>query len=127
MPSARYVGRGALFGYGPKVQVQTVTSTGTTLNNHGVVSFGATGAKTWSLKAPVAGQFLVLYCNDGATGAIQKVSISTANGAPGFVTTGGAKKVAQFNKDHEVLHCVGLSTVQYLVVAPNASIAYSTS
>lgn len=124
MPSARFVGRGALLGYGAKVAVTTVTSTGTTLPNYGIVSFGATGAKTWSAAAPVKGQRVSFYCNDGATGAIQKVSLG-ASTARNFVSTGGLNNVALFNKDHEVLDVIGLSSVSYLVLS-NLGVTFAT-
>jgi hypothetical protein len=228
MARGRYVGKGALLGYGPKVQVQTVTSTATILNNwgivefgstaaaktwrmkdpepgqtvtlrcsaaagqrvqtvktsstrnfvgpngtltqlrftgtdqaitllgrttanfqivgrvmntvvdaastathfptNGIVSFGATGAESWRMAQPQPGDEVVLYCDDAATGAIQKVFASTNSTAPAvqFVSTGGSKLVAQFNKDGEILFMKALSTAKWLV-SPNASIAYSTA
>jgi hypothetical protein len=105
--------------------VTTVTSTAVKFPTEGVVSFGATAAKSWRMPPPMAGQRLTLYCNDGATGAIQKVFASTSN-ATNFATTGGLKNVAQFDHDHESLVCHALSSAVW-AISPNASIAYSTA
>lgn len=116
----------ATFSSATKVPVETVTSTATTLQNHGVSKFGSSVAKSWRLGTPAAGVEKVLWCSAGATGAIQKVIASTSNSI-NFVSTGGSKNVAQFNKNNEMLRVVGFSTSQWLVCSPNAAIAYSTS
>jgi hypothetical protein len=108
--------------------VTDISSTAVWFPCNGVVSFGATGAESWRMAQPQPGDEVVLYCDDAATGAIQKVWASTASTAPKvqFVSTAGSKLVAQFNEDGEILFCRALSTAKWLV-SPNASIAYSTA
>ena len=106
--------------------LQMRLSAGTTaanFGNTGITTFGATAAKTYDLDVPFAGAIKVLFCLDGATGAIQKV-----RGASGsdFFSTAGAKEVLQFNHDGEAALLFGRSTTQWIVLSQQA-LAFSTA
>src|SRR3990167_9900045 len=98
MARGRYVGKGALLGYGTKVEVSTVTSTATVLKNWGLVSFGATGAKTWRMKDPEPGQTVTLYCNDASGTAVQTVKTSSTHN---FVGPNGSQTLLAFDQDQD--------------------------
>jgi len=124
MAQGRYVGRGALFGYGPKVPVQSVTSTATKLNNYGIVSFGSTAAKTWNISMPpVVGQRVTLYCNAAAGGAIQTVD---STGGSVFQTAQGAVTNIKFTQPYQSVELIGLTTALYQQVDNNQQAPQTT-
>lgn len=92
-------------------------NTGTTAANfprHGITAFGATGAKTYKMTAPIAGAIKILYCTNGATGAIQKVAASTSNSV-NIISTNGSKNIIQFNKTGQIAYLFGYSTVAWTI------------
>jgi len=114
MARGRYVGKGALLGYGAKVQVHSVTSTATVLPNWGMVSFGATGAKTWRMKDPEPGQSVTLFCNDASGTALQTVKTSSTRN---FVGPNASQTALVFDQDNQSITLMGRTTANYEILA----------
>lgn len=108
---------------GLKIPVAAGT-TAATFPNYGVTSFGSTAAKSYRLAAPVAGQEKWLYCTAATTGAVQKIIASTSNSI-NFISTVGSKNIMQFNKNNQIVHLIGASTVKWLVQRVSVA-TYST-
>jgi len=113
---------------GRTIAKQTVVAGSTAANfpNNGLVTFGSTAAKTYTLTTPVSGRTLKLVCTAADSTKVQYVQASTGTGVKtwidGSISSGHGIKFA--GKGYAVLDAY--SSALWYVTSKSTTVAIST-
>lgn len=98
----------------------TAESTGTNLKAGGVSTIASTsGAKSYTLDAPVPGVRKTIWCTAGSTANTSKVTSSASFDGTNFAAT--------FNAAGDALELVGLSATRWGIIANLGSVSLTTA